>query len=90
MINWENYDLSEVRKIGKEFGEATVLEMQFNIANMDLVDKGILMDSISASPRSKQGFLDRIQFNYEFYGAFFEIGTGSLPTKKWRTEAIEK
>jgi hypothetical protein len=96
-VLWENYDLKKAQEAVKPFSEATVTAAGFNLAQLDLVDRGILLNSLKASPRSKQGFLDRIQINYAFYGKFFETGAQNafgkgveIPKTAWRSSAIEQ
>lgn len=95
-VDWTKYDLKKAREIGKEFAKNYLASAAFNIANLDLVDKGILLNSLKASPRSKGGFLDRIQLTYEYYGFFHEVGVDNafgkgvvIPKTQWRTMAIE-
>lgn len=97
VIDWNNYDLKKARALARKFGEATVTEMMMNIQNLDLIDRGVLINSIKAGVRTKYGFVDRVQFTYEFYGKFFEYGAENafgkgvdLPALHWRNEAISK
>jgi hypothetical protein len=94
-IVWENYDLAKTKELAAKFGSAVVLEMQSNINKLSLVEKGNLLRSIKASVRTKEGYVDRIQFSYEWYGRIFENGAQNvfgkgvnLQPKPWRNPAI--
>lgn len=96
-IDWEAYDIRKARDIAKRFGSAVVLEMAHNIQNLDLVDKGILLKSLRSTPKQNiKGFISHIEFRYEWYGKFFELGAENVfgkgieikPTP-WRRPAID-
>ena len=96
-VNWENYDLNEAKELAKKFGTAVVTEMKFNIARLGLVERGNLLRSINQSVKTKQGYVDRVQFSYEFYGRIFENGANNVFGKgvrlnpmPWRSPAINE
>lgn len=96
-VNWENYDLEAAKEISKKFGSATLMEMKMNISRLSLVDRGTLLRSVKSSVRTKQGFVDRVEFSYEFYGRIFENGANNvfgkgvkLETRQWRNPAISQ
>lgn len=97
IIDFEKYDLDKAKDLARKFGSAAVTEMAFQIHNLDLVDKGILVNSLKASVRTSKGEVDRVQFAYEWYGRFHETGAENifgngknLKATKWRSEAISK
>lgn len=88
--------MNKAKELARKFGTAAVTEMAFNIQRLDLIDKGNLLKSLKFSVLSKQGEVDRVQFRYEWYGRFHEVGaenifgTGkNLKATNWRSEAIE-
>ena len=97
IYDFKKYDLSKAKELASKFGSAALTEMAFNIQRLDLIDKGNLLRSLKFSVLSKQGEVDRVQFKYEWYGRFHEVGAEnifgngqSLPGQHWRSEAIEK
>lgn len=97
LIDWRNYDQEAAKKLAQKFGAAAVAQMMFNISRLSLVDTGNLLRSIKYSVRSKDGFVERIEFIYEWYGKFHEVGAENIfgkgenidPTH-WRSDAIDK
>lgn len=94
-IVWENYDLAKAKELAAKFGSAVVLEMQSNINKLSLVEKGNLLRSIKSGIRTKQGYVDRIQISYEWYGRIFENGAQNvfgkgvtIKPQAWRNPAI--
>ena len=72
-------------------------QMTANIHELDLVDRGILLNSLKTTVRTKQGLVDRIEFSYAYYGKFHEVGadnafgTGvNLRPTHWRSLAINQ
>jgi hypothetical protein len=95
IMDFSKYDLKKASEIAKRYGSAALTEMAFNIQSMDLVDKGILLKSLKMSVKTKQGEVDRVQFAYEWYGRFSEVGASNifgkgqdLPAMHWRSNAI--
>lgn len=96
VIDFTKYDLSKAKELARKFGAAAVTEMAFNIQKLDLVDRGNLLKSLKASVRTKSGQeVDRVQFSYEWYGRFHEVGASNifgkgkdLAATNWRSEAI--
>ena len=74
MIDFTKYDINKARELARKHGANVVQQMMQNIKEMDLVQKGNLLKSIKSSVRSTKGEVDRIQFSYEWYGKFHEIG----------------
>jgi hypothetical protein len=94
-IDFTKYDLDKAKELARKFGAAAVTEMAFNLQKLDLVDRGNLLKSLKYSVRTKSGEVDRVQFSYEWYGRFHEVGASNifgsgkdLPGKQWRSEAI--
>lgn len=95
-VIWANYDKAKARAIAKKYGKSTVTQMMINIQKMNLVDKEKLLRSIKFGVRSTSGEVDRVQFSYEYYGKFHEIGVSDafgkgvmLPKLPWRSEAMK-
>jgi hypothetical protein len=97
MKSWfELYDLKEARELAKKHGTAVLNEMHYNIADLDLVDKGNLLNSLKVSIRTKSGEVAKIEFQYEWYGIVQERGAENLFGKGinlqpsvWRDNAID-
>lgn len=96
VIDFSKYNLDKAKELARKFGAAAVTEMAFNIQQLDLVDRGNLLNSVKYGVRTKAGEVDRVQFSYEWYGRFHETGANNifgngkeLAAKKWRSEAIE-
>lgn len=97
-INWKAYDIRKAREIAKRFGSAVLLDMAHNIHQLDLVDKGTLLKSLKSTPKQNiKGFISHIEFRYEWYGKFYELGAENVFGKgieikqtPWRKPAIEK
>ncbi len=96
IIDFTKYDLSKAKELARKYGAAALTEMAFNIQKLDLIDRGILLNSLKSGVRTKDGEVDRVQFSYEWYGRFQEAGANNifgngkeLAAKKWRSEAIE-
>lgn len=94
-IDWNKYDLAKAKELAKKRGNAALTEMMFNIQKMSLVDTGKLLSSVKSSVRTKNGFVDRIQFSYEWYGAVHNHGAENifgkgkrLNANAWRSDAI--
>jgi hypothetical protein len=97
MIDFKKYDINKARELAKKHGSNVMLLMMQNIQQMNLVDRGNLLKSIKYGIRSTKGEIDRIQFQYEWYGKFHEIGIDDafgkgikLKKQPWRTEAIQQ
>jgi hypothetical protein len=97
VIDFEKYDLNKAKELARKFGSAALTEMAFKIQQLDLIDRGVLLNSLKFSVRTKQGEVDRVQFAYEWYGRFHEVGaenifgTGAaLKPTHWRSEAISE
>lgn len=97
LIDWRNYNQAEAKKLAEKFGAAAVAQMMFNISQLSLVDTGNLLKSIKYSVRSRDGFVERIEFIYEWYGKFHEVGASnifgngkSLEATHWRSDSINK
>jgi hypothetical protein len=97
-IDWKAYDIRKAREIAKRFGSAVILDMAHNIHQLDLVEKGVLLKSLRSTPKQNiKGFISHIEFRYEWYGKFHELGASNVfgkgieikPTP-WRKPAIEK
>lgn len=96
-FNGIGYDLAKAREIARKYGAQIIAKMTANMHQLDLVDKGTLINSLKLSVRSKNGEVDRLTFQYEFYGAIWENGADNvfgkgihLNPKKWRNEAMEE
>jgi hypothetical protein len=97
-IDWKAYDIRKAREIAKRFGSAVLLDMAHNIQKLDLVDRGIFLKSLKSSPKQNiKGFISHIEFRYEWYGKFFELGAENvfgkgieIKSTPWRKPAIEK
>lgn len=91
-FDWTKYDEKKAREIARSFANASIQDMAINIQRMGLVDKRQLLNSLRASVRAdKFGEVNRIQFAYEFYGRFQEMGTKKgIKAKPWRNPAIEE
>lgn len=96
-VDWSKYDLKKAQDLAKKFGAAALTDMAFNITRLDLVDRGNLLRSLKSSVHSTYGEVDRVQFRYEWYGRFHEVGAENVFGKgvhlkglNWRSEAIEK
>lgn len=97
IIDWTKYDLNKAREISQRFGSAAVAQMAFNISSLDLVEKGNLLKTLQYKVKNKQGEVDRIQFTYEWYGRFHEVGADNIfgsgkniKATHWRSNAIEQ
>jgi hypothetical protein len=95
-VDWSKYDLKKAQDLAKKFGAAALTEMAFNISQLGLVDRGNLLKSLKVSVHQKQGEVDRVQFRYEWYGRFHEVGAENVFGKgvhlqplNWRSKAIE-
>lgn len=94
--HFSGYNIAEAREIARRYGAQIIAKMTANMQQMSLVDKGKLMQSLKFGVRSKNGEIDRVSFQYEFYGAIWENGADNvfgkgvkLEPRKWRSEAIE-
>lgn len=97
MIDFKKYNIQKAKELARKHGANVMQLMQSNIQEMNLVDKGNLLKSIKYGIRSTKGEIDRIQFQYEWYGKFFEIGAEDvfgkgveIKPKKWRSKAINQ
>lgn len=97
MIDFKKYDINKARELAKKHGANVMQQMMQNIQSMNLVDKGNLLRSIKYGVRSTKGEVDRILFQYEWYGKFFEIGVDDafgkgivLKKQPWRSNAINE
>jgi hypothetical protein len=97
MIDFKKYDITKARELAKKHGANVTQQMMQNIQSMDLVQKGNLLKSIKSSVRSTKGEVDRIQFSYEWYGKFHEIGVDNafgkgvkIKKQPWRSMAINQ
>jgi phage gpG-like protein len=97
MIDFKKYDITKARELAKKHGANVTQQMIQNIHSMDLVQKGNLLKSIKSSVRSTKGEVDRIQFAYEWYGKFHEIGVDNafgkgvkIKKQPWRSMAINQ
>jgi len=95
MIDFSKYDITKAKELAAKFGSAALNEMVMNIHSMDLIDRGVLLNSLKYSVRTKGGEVDRIQFAYEWYGRFQNtgaeniFGTGkALEPTNWRSDAL--
>ena len=66
------------------------------IHELDLIERGALLNSIKAAVRTKDQEVDRIEYTYEWYGFIHEQGAENvfgkgvnLPATGWRSDAIE-
>lgn len=97
IIDWRKYNLAEAKKLAEKFGAGAVSEMAHNISRLSLVDKGNLLRSLKAAVRTRDGFVDRVEFVYEWYGRMHEHGADNIFGKgenieatHWRSDAITK
>jgi len=97
IIDWTKYDINKAKEISQKFGSAALSQMAFNISSLDLVDKGNLLKTLKFQVKNKKGEVDRIQFSYEWYGRFHEVGANNIfgigqniDPKHWRSNAIEQ
>jgi hypothetical protein len=97
LIDFQKYDIKKAREMARTHGAAALDQMMQNIQQMDLVDKGNLLRSLKYSVRSTKGEVDRIQFQYKWYGKFHELGVDNafgkgvkLRKQQWRTNAIQQ
>lgn len=95
MIDFSKYDITKAKELAAKFGSAALNEMVMNIHSLDLIDRGILLNSLKYGVKTKGGEVDRIQFSYEWYGRFQNtganniFGTGkALEPTNWRSDAI--
>lgn len=96
VLDFSKYDIDKAREISQKFGSATLTQMVHNIHQLDLVDKGRLLQSLKFSVHTANQEVDRISFSYEWYGVFHEVGASNvfgkginLPPKHWRNPAID-
>ena len=95
MIDFSKYDISKAKELAAKFGSAALNEMVMNIHSLDLIDRGVLLNSLKYSVRTKSGEVDRVQFSYEWYGRFQNTGAQNIfgngkelePTN-WRSDAL--
>lgn len=97
LIDFTKYDIKKAREMARESGKTAVALMQANIHKYDLINRGTLLKSIRSSVLSKNGEVDRLQFTYEWYGKFQQMGVKnafgkgvSLKSKNWRNSAIDE
>lgn len=97
IIDWSNYDLKKAKELAARFGTAAMAQMVANIHDLDLVDRGILLESLKSTVRTKDGMVDRIEFAYAYYGKFHEVGADNafgsgvnLRATHWRSMAISQ
>lgn len=97
LIDFTKYDIKKAREMARESGKTAVALMQANIQYYDLIDRGTFLMSIRSAVLSKDGEVDRLQFTYEWYGKFQQMGVKnafgkgvSLKAKNWRNSAIEQ
>jgi hypothetical protein len=97
LIDFSKYDIKKAREMARESGKSAVALMQANIHKYDLVDRGTLLKSIRSAVLSKDGEVDRLQFTYEWYGKFQQMGEKNafgkgvyLKAKNWRNSAIDQ
>lgn len=88
--------LAKAKELADQYGNQIVAQMVTNLHQMDLVSTEKLLRSIKVKTRTKNGDIDRLEFNYEFYGKIFETGAQNafgkgvkIVPKHWRNEAIE-
>lgn len=97
VLDFSKYDINKAREIARKFGSATLTQMIFNIHQLDLVDKGKLLETLKFSVHTSHQEVDRISFSYEWYGKFHEVGATdafgkgvTITPKHWRNDAISK
>lgn len=91
------YNIAEAREIARKYGAQIIAKMSANMHQQGLVDKGTLLNSLKFGVRTRNGEVDRVQFQYEFYGAIWENGADNvfgkgihLNPRKWRNDVIEQ
>jgi len=95
-IDWTKYDTAKATELAMAAGFRGLQDMKLGITSMNLVKKGVLLNSLKATVRKKSSLVDRVEMKYEFYGKFFVSGASNLfgkgielPIKDWRTVALE-
>lgn len=97
LIDWANYDQSKAKELASKFGNAALATMVQNIVSLDLIDRANLLNSLKMGVKSRQGFVEAVEFKYEYYGKFHEIGASNvfgegveIEAAHWRSNAVNQ
>lgn len=85
----------KVQDLAKKWGQETKGAIAFQLATLNLKDKGDLINSIGVKIKKRFGEVEAVRFEYLYYGLFHDVGAQnvfgkgvSLPAQNWKAAAI--